>query len=64
MGDADSKPNNSGKQGVYAGGWRVGDDKHFYYLGGPGCDSQDSLCVYINNIKYKISIFLYPPSSA
>ena len=34
---------NSGKQGVYAGGWIVGDEKHLYYLGDKGCENKDSL---------------------
>lgn len=34
---------NRGKQGVYAGGWRVGEDKHLYYLGDPKCETKDAL---------------------
>jgi len=35
--------NNNGSQKVYAGGWRVGSDKHLYYYGDPGCENQDGL---------------------
>jgi len=38
-----NEPNNSGTHGVYAGGWRVDDEKHFYYLGEEGCESQEAL---------------------
>ena len=34
---------NSGFQQVYAGGWRIGDVKKFYYLGDQGCNNSDAL---------------------
>jgi hypothetical protein len=40
---AEGRCNNSGKQRVYAGGWRVGDEKYFYYLGDKGCESHDAI---------------------
>jgi len=42
-GGVEESDNKMGIQKVYAGGWRVDDEKHFYYYGNKGCENQESL---------------------
>ena len=42
-GGVEGSDNKIGIQKVYAGGWRVDNEKHFYYYGDKGCENQESL---------------------